>query len=90
MDELNVLRLAATLEQGSEHPLAAAIVSGAAERGVQLSNAESFQSVTGKGVSGRIDGHAIALGNPALLETQASAPAILPRRPTNRGAKGRR
>jgi Cu+-exporting ATPase len=67
-DESRVLRLAATLEQGSEHPLAAAIVSGAAERGVQLSKAESFQSVTGKGVTGRVDGHTVALGNPALLE----------------------
>jgi len=67
-DESRVLRLAATLEQGSEHPLAAAIVSGAAERGVQLSKAESFQSVTGKGVTGRVDGHSVALGNPALLE----------------------
>jgi Cu+-exporting ATPase len=66
--ESDVLRLAATLEQGSEHPLAAAIVSGAAERGVQLAKAESFQSVTGKGVTGRVDGHPVALGNPALLE----------------------
>jgi Cu+-exporting ATPase len=66
--ESDVLRLAATLEQGSEHPLAAAIVSGAAERGVQLAKAESFQSVTGKGVTGRVDGHTVALGNPALLE----------------------
>jgi Cu+-exporting ATPase len=66
--ESDVLRLAATLEQGSEHPLAVAIVSGAAERGVQLAKAESFQSVTGKGVTGRVDGHTVALGNPALLE----------------------
>jgi Cu+-exporting ATPase len=66
--ESDVLRLAATLEQGSEHPLAAAIVSGASERRVQLSKAESFQSVTGKGVTGRVDGQAVLLGNTALLE----------------------
>ncbi|PYR67412.1 MAG: cadmium-translocating P-type ATPase [Acidobacteria bacterium] len=62
------LRLAASLEQGSEHPLAAAIVSGAAERGIPLAKAESFQSVTGKGVVGRVDGHDVVLGNAALLQ----------------------
>src|SRR5882672_2528300 len=72
-DESRVLRLAATLEQGSEHPLAAAIVSGAAERGVPLVKAESFQSVTGKGVVGRIDGHDVVLGNAALLQQQGIA-----------------
>jgi Cu+-exporting ATPase len=67
-DEPDVLRLAATLERGSEHPLAAAIVNGAAERGVALSNAEAFESITGKGVRGRVDGKAVALGNLRLLE----------------------
>ena len=62
------LGLAASLEQGSEHPLAAAIVSGAAERGIPLAKAESFQSVTGKGVVGRVDGHDVVLGNAALLQ----------------------
>ena len=56
--EAELLRLAASLERGSEHPLAAAIVAGAQERGLELSNTESFESVTGKGVTGRIDGHA--------------------------------
>jgi Cu+-exporting ATPase len=69
-DDVRVLRLAAALEQGSEHPLAAAIVSGAAERGVPLAKTESFQSVTGKGLTGRIDGQAIILGNAALLEQE--------------------
>jgi len=52
-DPKELVRLAATLERGSEHPLAAAIVKGAAERGVELASAESFTSVTGKGVQGR-------------------------------------
>src|SRR5258708_4106926 len=65
LDEGTLLRMAASLERGSEHPLAAAIVSGAQERGVQLSNATAFDSVTGKGVRGAIDGHQVALGNRA-------------------------
>jgi Cu+-exporting ATPase len=67
-DEASVLRLAASLERGSEHPLAAAIVAGAAERGITPSTAEEFQSVTGKGVMGRVDGHAVALGNLRLMQ----------------------
>jgi Cu+-exporting ATPase len=63
-----VLQLAASLERGSEHPLAAAIVAGAEERDVALVKAESFQSLTGKGVKGSVDGRSVALGNPALLE----------------------
>lgn len=68
MDEATLLRLAATLERGSEHPLAAAIVKGAAERGVELSKADTFDSVTGKGVTGSVDGRAVGLGNRALME----------------------
>ena len=67
-DEGTLLKLAASLERGSEHPLAAAIVNGAQERGVQLVNATAFNSVTGKGVKGEIDGHQVALGNRALLD----------------------
>jgi Cu+-exporting ATPase len=67
-DENTVLQLAASLERGSEHPLAAAIVSGAEERGVALAKAESFDSVTGKGVKGTVNGQAVALGNRALLD----------------------
>ena len=63
-----LLRLAGSLERGSEHPLAAAIVSGAGEHGLELAKAESFESVTGKGVKGMIDGHSVSLGNRALLE----------------------
>jgi Cu+-exporting ATPase len=68
MDEATLLRLAGTLERGSEHPLAAAIVKGAEERGVELSKADTFDSVTGKGVTGRVDGRAVGLGNRALME----------------------
>jgi Cu+-exporting ATPase len=67
-DERELLRLAASLERGSEHPLAAAIVSGAQERGIELTRAESFESITGKGVIGKVGGRPVALGNRALLE----------------------
>ncbi len=63
-----VLRLAASIEQASEHPLAAAIVAGAKERGLQLLSAEAFHSSTGKGVTGRVDGRQVAVGNAALFE----------------------
>lgn len=66
-DEAEVLRLAASLERGSEHPLAEAIVRGAEERGVEMANAADFEAVTGKGVKGVVDGHAVALGNAALI-----------------------
>ncbi len=65
--EAEVLRLAAGLEQGSEHPLASAIVAGARERGVALATAQAFESITGRGVAGRIDGAEVLLGNAALL-----------------------
>jgi P-type Cu+ transporter len=67
-DENKLVTLAASLEQGSEHPLAAAIVEGAATRKLALVKAEQFLAVTGKGVTGVIDGHKVALGNAALLE----------------------
>ena len=65
--ESDVLRLAASVEVGSEHPLAAAIVEGAAERGIKPVAAEEFRSVTGKGVVARVTGHSVALGNIALM-----------------------
>jgi len=66
-DETEVLRLAATLEIGSEHPLADAIVAGAEERGVELGKADDFEAVTGMGVKGVVDGHQVALGNARLM-----------------------
>ena len=66
-DETEVLRLAASLERGSEHPLAEAIVSGAEERGVEMAKTEAFEAITGKGVKGVVDGKAVALGNAKLI-----------------------
>ncbi len=66
-DEATVLRLAASLERASEHPLAEAIVRGAESRGMALAEVSAFQSVTGKGVTGRVEGHEVALGNSKLM-----------------------
>jgi Cu+-exporting ATPase len=69
--DAEILRLAASVERGSEHPLAAAIVAGAQARGLALSRVEGFRSLTGKGVMGTVDGRAVALGNRKLLEELA-------------------
>ncbi|MGH7700643.1 MAG: copper-transporting P-type ATPase [Gemmatimonadales bacterium] len=66
--EGEVLRLAASLERGSEHPLAAAIVDGAGARDLALTEASGFQSHTGKGVTGRVAGREVALGNRRLMD----------------------
>ncbi|HEX8790544.1 MAG TPA: copper-translocating P-type ATPase [Polyangiaceae bacterium] len=66
-DEVRLLRLAASLERGSEHPLAAAIVQGATERGVKPGQATGFESRTGKGVIGQVEGARVALGNLVLM-----------------------
>ncbi|CTQ34512.1 heavy metal translocating P-type ATPase [Jannaschia rubra] len=74
-DEL--LRLAAALERGSEHPLAEAIVRGAEARGLTLAKAEDFEAVTGMGVKGVVDGKAVALGNAKMLaELGVEAPSV--------------
>lgn len=75
--EDEVLRLAAALERGSEHPLAAAIVEGAEERSGKLPATSDFQSHTGKGVTGRVEGHKIALGNAALMSEHGIDSAAL-------------
>jgi len=62
-DEATLLRLAASVERGSEHPLAAAILAGAADRGIELAEARLFESTTGQGVSGVVDGHTVSLRN---------------------------
>lgn len=67
-DEAELLRLAAGLERGSEHPLAAAILAGAAERKLDVPVTEDFRSMTGKGVAARVEGREVALGNAALLD----------------------
>jgi len=67
MEKHDLLALAASLERGSEHPLAKAIVDAAKEQGVKLADVGDFQSVTGKGVTGTVSGHTVALGNDKLL-----------------------
>jgi Cu+-exporting ATPase len=75
-DEL--LQLVASLERGSEHPLAAAIVNGAAERSLTLSTASDFHSETGKGVIGTVEGKRVAVGNVALFSSLGVDPRDLP------------
>ncbi|MGZ5444658.1 MAG: heavy metal translocating P-type ATPase [Thermoanaerobaculia bacterium] len=67
-DETELLRLAAAVERASEHPLAAAIISGAEARGIHVEAAQQFDSITGKGVFGVVDGRRVFLGNLALLD----------------------
>jgi P-type Cu+ transporter len=73
-DEAGLLRVAASLERGSEHPLASAIVDGARARGVELASADAFEARMGKGVTGRVDGRSVALGNLTLLTDLGVAP----------------
>ena len=79
-NEDEILRLAASLERGSEHPLAAAIVDGTRERGIKLAEATDFRSVTGKGVIGTVDGKEVGLGNQKLLEEMKVRPTELSNR----------
>ena len=69
IDDKELLFLAATLEKGSEHPLAGAILTGAAERGIIPSSTEGFQSLPGKGVIGKVGGRTVLLGNKVMLDT---------------------
>lgn len=75
--EDEVLRLAASLDQGSEHPLAAAIVAAARERGLGLEKTEGFESGTGIGVRGMVGGRRLALGNTALMQAEGVSTAAL-------------
>jgi P-type Cu+ transporter len=77
MDATTLLRLVASLENVSEHPLAAAIVGGARERGVTLSEVRDFESVTGKGVTGTVDGRSVAIGNLRHVEALGLDPGLL-------------
>jgi P-type Cu+ transporter len=73
LDERELIRLTASLENVSEHPLAGAIVGGARERGIELASVKDFQSVTGSGVAGVVDGHRVIVGNLKMLEEQSIA-----------------
>jgi len=79
-DEASVLSLGASLERSSEHPLAAAIVASAKQRGVDIKDVTDFSSVTGQGVTGAIDGRKVAVGNAKLLNALGIATADLERR----------
>jgi len=68
VDEQELLRLVSSLERGSEHPLASAIVKGAEQRGIRTVSVEEFQSLTGRGVTGQVDGHSVALGTALLMD----------------------
>ena len=72
--EEHVLQVAASLERGSEHPLAAALLQGARDRGIALLSVEDFNAVTGKGVDGKVDGRAAALGNARFADSLAQVP----------------
>ncbi|RWX70825.1 heavy metal translocating P-type ATPase [Mesorhizobium sp. M4B.F.Ca.ET.089.01.1.1] len=78
-EETAVLRLTASLERGSEHPLASAIVKGAEARKIELTGAEGFAAIPGHGVSGRIDGHDVLFGNSKLMRDRGvPADVLLP------------
>ena len=80
VDENELLRLAASLERSSEHPLAAAIVKGAGERGLKLSEPLDFAAESGKGIVGLVDGKRVAVGNLAMLASLGIDPGDLPER----------
>jgi Cu+-exporting ATPase len=75
--EADVLRLSAGLEKSSEHPLAAAVVAGAQARGLAVPSASTFESLTGLGVSGSVEGHLVLLGTTKLLAQQGIDPGAL-------------
>ena len=84
----DLLRLAASLERGSEHPLAAAIVKAAEEQGLKLAPSDGFEAFTGKGVRGKIDGQAVALGNRKLMDALDLDPGPLAGQADERRAEG--
>ena len=87
--EDEVLRLAASLERASEHPLAAAVVGGARERGLALSEARDFRAVPGKGIAGLVEGRSVALGTPAhLADLGMDAAGVVERADAMRGEGG--
>lgn len=87
-DESEVLRLGASLERASEHPLAEAIVRGALKKEIKLVQSSEFQSVTGKGVTGKVDGRKVILGNLKLLQSLDIDPGNLPEQADKQRAEG--
>ncbi len=83
-----LLHRAASLERGSEHPLASAIIAGARERGAEAAEAQDFEAHTGKGVTGRVEGQRVALGNRALLDALGIDPGPLAERADALRAEG--
>ena len=86
--ENDLLRLVASLEQGSEHPLAAAILGAASDRGLGLARATRFRNIAGKGITGTVEGHPLAVGNLALFEELGIAPGDLPAQAETRRHRG--
>ncbi|MCE3243684.1 MAG: copper-translocating P-type ATPase, partial [Deltaproteobacteria bacterium] len=76
-DRKEILRLSASIERASEHPLAAAIVAAAEKEGARLVNTEEFRSLTGRGVIGKVEGRSVALGNIELLKELSLDPGPL-------------
>ncbi|PCJ88853.1 MAG: copper-translocating P-type ATPase [Thiotrichaceae bacterium] len=87
-EENEILRLAASLERASEHPLAEAIVQGAEARNITLASTLDFESITGKGVTGNVGGHRVALGNIKLLQSLSIEVGQLPEQADLRRAGG--
>jgi Cu+-exporting ATPase len=87
-DEKTLLRLAASLEQNSEHPLAAAILQYAKEQNIKLSGVKDFKSVTGQGITGKIDGRKVEVGNRKLLEVSSINPEMVDKTAESLRAEG--
>jgi Cu+-exporting ATPase len=87
-DHDEVLKLAASLEAGSEHPLAAAVLRGAEAKGVAIPKVEGFQAVTGQGVRGKVEGRSALLGNARLLESAGIDPSPLAEAAERRRRRG--
>ncbi|NOZ93860.1 MAG: heavy metal translocating P-type ATPase [Acidobacteria bacterium] len=88
VDENELLALVAALERSSEHPLAESIVDGAKERGLELPETSEFDSITGKGVVGKVGGRSVAVGNQALMEQIGAVPGDLAERAEELRAEG--
>jgi len=89
LDADGLLRLAASAERGSEHPLGEAIVTGARERGLELSSAEGFEAVAGHGIEARVDGRSVLLGNRKLMDERGVELGKLPQEATRLSEDGK-